>query len=310
VTARGCTPISPSMSSRIQQRQGSILLVFGVSLTLLLGVSALVMDMGRVYWTKLKLQSAADAAALAATQELALTSPTYTPDVVPIVQEFATLNAADSVEIPYLDLEARGIVVGVSREIPSIFAKLIGVESFVVEATSAAGAFGVGKTGGLIPIAVQDSHGLENGWVESETVVTIFDDAPEGSGTFGWVDYNGGSSSAVDLAYSIRNPDSSGVWEIGDLVLGATGISVANDVRAAVDEWENLHFTVPLYQQTTLQGSGMYYVISGFGEFQLLDAQLTGNPKQLTGLFIRFVKPGAMPGGRAASKLSALALTQ
>ena len=64
----------PWMMKRfLQDRQGAVAVLFGLTLVVLVGSSALAVDMGYLYWLKSRLQATADAAATAGASQLGVT---------------------------------------------------------------------------------------------------------------------------------------------------------------------------------------------------------------------------------------------
>ncbi len=125
---------------------GQSIVIVVVSIALLCGVAALVVDIGQVTVTQGQLQNAADAAALAAAKSL--------PDVTAAknaAKQYAGLNGVDTVNTtattPY-NGNASKIEVVCTRTVQYTFARVIGLNSTVVSARAVAqksnanGAFG------------------------------------------------------------------------------------------------------------------------------------------------------------------------
>ena len=125
---------------------GQSIVIVVVSIALLCGIAALVVDIGQVTVTQGQLQNAADAAALAAAKSL--------PDVTAAknaAKQYAGLNGVDTVNTtattPY-NGNASKIEVVCTRTVQYTFARVIGLNSTVVSARAVAqksnanGAFG------------------------------------------------------------------------------------------------------------------------------------------------------------------------
>ena len=125
---------------------GQSIVIVVVSIALLCGIAALVVDIGQVTVTQGQLQNAADAAALAAAKSL--------PDVTAAknaAKQYAELNGVDTVNTtattPY-NGNASKIEVVCTRTVQYTFARVIGLNSTVVSARAVAqksnanGAFG------------------------------------------------------------------------------------------------------------------------------------------------------------------------
>ena len=60
----------PSRSERAGRERGVVMVLFAISVLMLIAIAALVVDLGLLYSTKARLQTAADAAVFAAAEEL------------------------------------------------------------------------------------------------------------------------------------------------------------------------------------------------------------------------------------------------
>lgn len=139
---------TPRALLRTTDERGQVLALFALILTVLLGFSALVIDVGRAYVTKRHLQASADAAALAGAQSL--------PDTGDAVAAAEAYSGADgdlnvAANLPSVTASvttkclstrtcnpANAIVVEESASSPTTFAKLFGIDSFQVEAKATA----------------------------------------------------------------------------------------------------------------------------------------------------------------------------
>lgn len=108
-----------------KEESGQSLVMVVLLLSVLLGFSALIVDVGLLYSEKAKLQNAADAAALAGAQML--------PDqgsAESVAIDYADFNgftiSTDDVDVPY-DEDDTKIKVGVSGTVPYIFARFLGL---------------------------------------------------------------------------------------------------------------------------------------------------------------------------------------
>src|SRR5579884_947673 len=134
---------------RPNDERGQVVVLLAVTLTVLLGSSALVIDVGRAYITKRHLQASADAAALAGAQAL--------PDAaaaVAVAQSYsgATGDRNDASNLPAVSVTAttkclsttracnpvNAIVVQESTSSPTTFARLFGINSFTIGAKATA----------------------------------------------------------------------------------------------------------------------------------------------------------------------------
>ncbi len=113
----------------LRNQRGGVVALLALSLPVLLGFTALVLDVGSIYQNKSQLSNAADAAVLAAAQEL----PKNPDDARGIADEFALKNgnATDKVTTT-ISPDNKTIVVSISREVSLFFAPVLGVNSSTV----------------------------------------------------------------------------------------------------------------------------------------------------------------------------------
>lgn len=142
-----------------KEEHGQALVFFVGVFAILLGIMALVVDVGNVYWQKAELQNAVDAAALAGAQEL----PTNKDDAESIALTYATNNEVENdgkgtTVIPNADYaeDDRQIEVVATRVVSPIFAKVL--EPFTVSASAVAEKKYVQWPGDSLPFLNQDTY--------------------------------------------------------------------------------------------------------------------------------------------------------
>ena len=117
----------------IQNQKGQSTVITVVFLVVLLGMAALVLDVGSWYRAKRSTQSTADAAALAGAQSLPDTATAKT-----LAQQYASKNGglgSGTVTFSTSQSTNDSITVKVSRPAPGFFSKLFGVRSVTTGAT-------------------------------------------------------------------------------------------------------------------------------------------------------------------------------
>jgi len=161
--------------SMLQGERGSITILMALLLPVFLGFAALVVDLGLGYTNRRALQNAADAAALASAgvlsqswtgTQITATSAQATAAVTSYVQANMLPKETATFQIEFLDknkaiiplsASTRGVRVTTKLTQPSLFGRILGVDSLMPGAKAAAefGPAGSGK--GVSPIAVDDS---------------------------------------------------------------------------------------------------------------------------------------------------------
>ncbi|MGE4486015.1 MAG: pilus assembly protein TadG-related protein [Oscillospiraceae bacterium] len=164
-------------------QSGSVAVVTALSLTVLMGFSALVLDLGVSYNEASKLQNALDSAALAAARELPAES--INSAVWAAAKNAAIIFAAsndfditsDNIEPIYKDNDSTHNIVGIkvskSIEVNYNFARVLGINSGMVTRSASAGLTPVGGLRGAIPLSISSSslsNAIAAGAVEGLTI--------------------------------------------------------------------------------------------------------------------------------------------
>jgi len=153
----------PAERARAARDDGQVLVISVLFLTVLLGMAAFTIDVGSWYHTHRQAQATADAAALAAAQEL----------------PYKTTGAATTLALQYAAKNGGGLVAGdvtystkynpndtvtvrVRRPAPLFFAKILGISSVTTVGKSTARAEPVGSVRYVAPIVVHYKHPFLN----------------------------------------------------------------------------------------------------------------------------------------------------
>jgi Flp pilus assembly protein TadG len=166
------------VSIRRRDESGAVLMITVISLVVLLGMAALVVDLGGSYSQRRKMQSSADAAAIGAAQDLALASTSgATAQAIAIGNENLpklTPNwnacAADALPPSFTAYAGNNCIsfssdffrirVRVPRQtFPTLFGKILGFSNTSTSTVAIAKLRSVGNGGGLEPFAVGGAFG-------------------------------------------------------------------------------------------------------------------------------------------------------
>lgn len=271
----------------MESERGSTLVISAFALAALLIFAGFAIDMSRGYISRLQMQIAADAGALGGTHMLTLGYEESEIDIE--IRRLATLNGADSVSWSYTT-NGLGITVSAEQTIETYFARIIpNYDSILVNATGAAGALPIISASDLMPFTFRCSD-IEN--TTAGTIYRFWDDDKIASGNVGWLDWNGGSSSALELAGNILNPALSETHEIGEWIDATPGTKVASAVRSALNLHIGTSATIPLYGNVRGKGNNTEYQICGFARFVLTGFNFQGKDKYIEGKFLLYTARG------------------
>jgi Flp pilus assembly protein TadG len=287
------------------EQRGQAILVTVLFLTVLIGATALTLDVGSWYRQQRQAQGTADAAALAAAQALPSVDTT---EAYALAKQYAAKNGGgldpEGVFISTGFMTNDTVRVAVTQQADGIFASLFTIRKVDVRASAAARAGTPEQVEGAAPIVVNRKHPLLAGpgcpCFKVETTLPL--DKQGAPGAFGMVDFdNSGSNGNPDLATWIADGYPK-FLKLGpyDSAPGAkfngTGITEALDKRVAGE------LLFPVFDRLDDTGSTAQYNIIGWVAFHLdcfgLQVGVTncagqnGNSQTLTGYFTRVIWRG------------------
>jgi len=138
----------------LSDKKGSIIVFVALAMTVLLGFAAIVVDVGILYFNRVALSNAADAAALAGVQEL----PANPRQAEAKAVSYAVKNGVEESRIATALPDSHSIRVTVSRTVPLGFARIFGIASSDVSASAKARVGAVGAVWGAAPFVVPDQE--------------------------------------------------------------------------------------------------------------------------------------------------------
>jgi hypothetical protein len=304
----------------MKNQRGQSLVLSLLFMTVLIGMAAIVIDVGSWYRADRKLQANADAAALAGAQEL----PGSTAAARETAVSYATSNDGglkpDDVTFRTSFTPNDTIQVVTDRPAPGFFAQLFGRNSVDVRAKAAARVGPLGKAKWAAPIAVDVTHPmLQCGracWGHDTTpgTPTTLDFFKVGPGAFRLIN--------IDSSHGGVGPSTLGDWiENG---LDATmdnnrwyysdpGMKPSSsNVTSALDIRDETELLFPVYSQTRASGAGFEYYVVGFAVFHVTGYEIHGSKdSRLYGYFVDMVWHGIVsesgePGSDFGAKAVAL----
>jgi len=263
----------------------------------LMGSLALVVDIGRAYAERWRMQNAADAAALAGTRALFLSGEAQ---ALQVAADYAKRNGAKNATVT-VDPTAQTVRVEAETDFPTFVATILGIDTLAANNPAQAIHGAVSEfTTGLYPIAV-DAKNLEGpglGFLFDKTY-DMYGQDKNGNiqpGNFGWLSWNGTMAEGY-LQLSLTEPGTSQdyinpenpndhVINVGDWVWGRPGIANSICVRNALDNFEDnrIPITIVVWDQVRSQGSDAQYRVAGFAEFVITYYHLPGT-NEIRGMF-------------------------
>ncbi len=178
------------------KERGQVLVLLGLLMTVLMGVTATAIDIGSLAADKRDLQNAADAMALAAAADLPNAA-----DAEAAARQWGTKNGVDPSEIQSIHIQQQSlpnvpnprVTVSLSRSHDFVFAKALGVNSTDLEAGASAIKTSYGGGDGIVPWTVQEA---EMAAANPGDLVTLKYDAQDAeNGNFGPIAIDGTGAS-------------------------------------------------------------------------------------------------------------------
>ena len=285
------------MRTRNDNGQATILTV--VFLTVLLGMAALVLDIGTWYRADRATQSTADAAALAGAQVL----PYDPANATSLAQQYANKNggglSAADITLSQSLVPNDTISVHVRGNAKGVFTKLFGVKSVSVGSTAKARASLMNSAQYVAPIGVNVKHPKLKGGPAScpcfgsgnLTTLPLGKTGAPGSFDLLNIDGSKGGTGGQILADWIIH-GYSGYLPIGSY-LSDTGAKWNDSlVQNALETRMNSDLLFPVYDTLSGSGANATYHVVGWVGFHVTGHSASGNSGSITGWFTKVVWDG------------------
>lgn len=267
---------------------------------------ALVVDSGRVWVDRHRLQDGVEAAAIAATTAWAKGGSTCDATALSLVHTDGA--SPTKVACSTSGTRAGGILtVTASDDSPLAFGALLGRSTSAIHASTSVKISGASRVSGLWPFALCVDNPAVAAWIASgftstTSVHITFEDPTtscKGSITGNWsvLDFNGGSVSNVETQDWVLN-GFPGLVSVGDVVQGTPG---APSTSLQMSTMIGKSVFLPLYTNPRYNGSNAVYTIAGFSQVKVIAAQFSGSASQrsLTIQFQRGFATGSVGGSGA-----------
>jgi Flp pilus assembly protein TadG len=286
---------------KIKRENGQAMVLSVLFLVGLLGMAALVLDVGSWFREKRQLQLTADSAALAGAQVL----PGSPANATSLALQYATTNGrsitANDVSITSAFSSNDTISVAAHSNPPGFFSKLFGINTVSVGASAVARAALPAQAMYVAPMVVSKTHPLVGGpGCPCFRQNTTLDFDPMGApGAFGMLNLDGQSGTV--------GASSEGQWidqgfnkflPLGKYRSDPGAKFSSQNVQSALDNRIGTVLLFPVFDTLTGSGQNAQYNIIGWIGFHLDGYVVHGNSATLTGYFTQYIAKGiqAAPG--------------
>lgn len=293
---------------RDSPEHGAVSVLVAISLVVLLGFAAIAVDVSLMYAERSQLRNGADAAALAIAQTCAKNAKdSNCSSSAPLASTLANANANDGISnIKSIALGSSNgpvtVTVGAQEagrapnQVSLFFAKVLGINTAEVNASSTA-AWGTPSKGpAILPLAIAYCK-LDIPTDGTAGAVQVLDQSTPACdkklpGGFGWITTMSGTKCSVTMTAGQSND--SGIWFDSDP--GASAPSTC--ATADFDQLNDQTVLLPLFDLATGTGTAVKYYVKGFAAFHVTAYHFsnfgwsTGSNiqnKMLRGYFVKFV---------------------
>lgn len=286
----------------LRRETGQATVMTVVFLTVLLGITGAVLDVGVWFTADRKLQATTDAAALAAAQEL----PDSTALATARALEYGGKNGggvdADDVTYQTTVLPNDTILVETERDEPGIFTRLFGIDSVEVHATAKARTGTLAAATGVAPIVVNWQHPMLqctpppcSGPTQIDLMNLHQSGSGNAAGAFGLINLNrndpNGNVGASTLADWMQM-GFSGEMTLGNYWQAPSTNFNNSQFLSALTERLNTEILFPIYRTISGPGSNARYDIIGWVGFVPTSFNASGNSGVVNGSFVRVLWTG------------------
>lgn len=282
-----------------REENGQALVVAVLFLTVLLGLTAAVLDVGSWFRAQRAAQASADAAALAGAQALPVDPAGATSLAVDYASRNGDAVAPADVQIANGEVADDTISLHVKRTVPGFFSKVFGIDTVNVGATAAARAFQPDAAKWVAPIVVNIRHPDLSGpgcpcfgSANSTTLSLAKTGAP---GAFDMLNLDSSSSTGtigtstlaawIDKGFDAYLP-------LGGYYSDPGAKFNSSNIRTALTDRLQTELLFPVYDTLTGTGSNATYHIVAWAAFHLTGFTMNGSSGTLTGWFTRTIWDG------------------
>jgi hypothetical protein len=287
------------MSFVRRDERGQAIVLMTLSLVVIMGMAALVLDVGNWYHTKRRLQGTADAAALAGAQLL----PNDSSGAQSQALAYANKNGGDvagaNITVTSTVLPNDTISVRARRTDPGIFSGILGIAGADIDARAKARVGPPTKARYVAPMVVDCAHPLIHNCDGDSTpdflVNTTMDFDPMGApGAYGMLNLGGvqnpGSSEEAD--WILRGFDQ--YLGLGNYRSDPGSKFSSSNIQDALEARRGTVLLFPVFRVLSGTGQNAIYEIIGWIGFHLTTFEVHGNNATLHGYFTEFIAQGIL----------------
>ena len=290
------------MSFVRRDERGQAIVLMTISLVVILGMAALVIDVGNWYHTKRRLQGTADAAALAGAQKL----PNDPSGAQAMALDYANQNGGDvagaNIVVSSTNQTNDTISVRARKTDPGFFSGVLGIASADIDARAKVLVGPPLKARYVAPMVVDCAHPLIHNCDGDSTPdfgedhPTTMDYDPMGApGAYGMLNLDGGSGTpgSSDEADWIQHGFDKYLG-LGNYRSDPGAKFSSSNIQDALEARRGTVLLFPVFRVLDGTGQNAVYEIIGWIGFHLTTFEVHGNNAVLHGYFTEFIAQGIL----------------
>jgi Flp pilus assembly protein TadG len=283
-----------------KNEDGQAFVLMVIAMAVMVGMCALVLDVGAWFRTDRRLQATADAAALAGAQEL----PQSASAARTSAMDYADRNGGDvlsaDIEISKTFNANDTISVRAAKSEPGIFSRLFGVDSTKIEARAKARVDSPKQARYVAPMVVYCDHELikncdGHGHPKFEEETELPFDKEGAPGAFGMLNLSGGHGTpgtSEEAEWILRGFDK--FLDIGMYRSDPGAKFSSSQLQDALGDRIGTVLLFPVFKTLSGTGEGAEYDIIGWIGFHLESYEVHGHNATLKGYFTEFIAQGIL----------------
>jgi Putative Flp pilus-assembly TadE/G-like len=289
------------MSFVRRDERGQAIVLMTLSLVVIMGMAALVLDVGNWFHTKRRLQGTADAAALAGAQLL----PNDSSGAQSQALAYANKNGGDvaggNITVSSTVLPNDTISVRARKTDAGIFSGILGIASADIDARAKARVGPPTRARYVAPMVVDCEHPLIHNCNGDSTpdfqVPTTMDYDPMGApGAYGMLNLGGNQNpgSSEEAEWILHGFDK--YLGLGNYRSDPGAKFSSSNIQAALEARRGTVLLFPVFKVLDGTGQNAVYEIIGWIGFHLNTFEVHGNNATLHGYFTEFIAQGILAG--------------
>ena len=288
------------MSALRKNETGQAVVLLTLSLAVIMGMAAFVIDVGSWYHTKRHLQGTADAAVLAGAQLLPTNSSGAQSQALTYANKNGGNVAGADITVSTTVFQNDTIKVKAQKTAPGIFSGVLGIASATIHASAKARVGPPLQARYVAPMVVYCNHPLihncNSDSIPDFNVNTNMNYDPMGApGAFGMLNLDGGNGTpgtSEEAEWILKGFDK--YLGLGDYKSDPGAKFSSQNIQSALDARMGTVLLFPVFRVLSGTGQNAVYEIIGWIGFHLTSYDVHGHSATLHGYFTEFIAQGIL----------------